>query len=439
MLIVLRELLRAAAFPVQLARYVPQHQRWKQRTLETIAADADPGGAAALQRLLERRRPRRGDRPHIMLSCGEASGEAHATSLMRAAQGGGLDARWSCFGGPTMRREGGELLFPLSEHAIMGVAGVLRALPFIMRAVARFLTLLRTDPPDLVVLVDYPGLHLVMGRLARRHGIPVLHYIAPQYWAWAPWRLARYRHCVDANLTILPYEQRFYERHGVASEYVGHPLLDHISAHPAAPAAVEEVRETTTVCLLPGSRRSELNANIPQFVSIARRLRQDNPELRFVLPHVDLRRTELITSLLSEHDGEFIEFHPGPLASWLEGSRVVLAKSGTGSLEACLHGTPTVVVYQLQSKLGDWGHRNLLTVPWVAAGNLIAGRQIVPEFVFSGDDGWRQAERALRELMVDGAARDACLAGLADMRASMGSPGASERAAACLLGFFDRG
>lgn len=438
-LIALRELTRAAIFPLRCLLYLPQHNRWKRSTRETLAARSGPSETDAIHRFLELRQPLHGSHPHVLLSCGEASGEAHATSLIRASKSGGLDARWSCFGGPSMQREGGELVFPLSEHAIMGVAGVLRAMPFIFRAVARYLRLLRTDPPDLVVLVDYPGLHVIMGRLARRHGIPVLHYIAPQYWGWAPWRLTRYRHCVDANLTILPYENVFYERYGIPSEYVGHPLLDHLIAHAPDPDMVEAIRARPTVCLLPGSRRSELNANIPPFVAIAKRLRDDQPDLRFVLPHVDERRAPLIRSLLNNHDADFIEFHPGPLASWLEGARVVLAKSGTGSLEACVQGTPTVVVYRIKSRFGDWAYRKFITVPWVAAANLIAGRRVVPEFVFCDDDTWRHAEQALRELMADGEARDECLAGLVEMRAAMGQAGASERAAQWLLAFFDAG
>ena len=105
-----------------------------------------------------------------------------------------------------MVTQGGELLWPLSENPIMGVAGVLSALPWLLRAERRFERLLREDPPDLCILIDYPGLHMIMARACRRAGVPVIHYIAPQYWAWAPWRVHRYRRCIDATLTILPFE-----------------------------------------------------------------------------------------------------------------------------------------------------------------------------------------------------------------------------------------
>ena len=321
----------------------------------------------------------------------------------------------------------------------MGLSGVARAFPFIVRALARFVRMLRADPPDLVVLVDYPGLHVVMGHLARLHGVKVMHYIAPQYWGWAPWRLKRYRKCMDGNLAILPFEVPFYENSGVPCEYVGHPLLDHLAAHPPEPDAVEAVRAQPTVCLLPGSRRSELEANIAAYVALARRVKADHPDLRFVLPQVDNRREALIRSLLDAEKADFIEFHVGPLAAWLRGSRVVLAKSGTGSLEACLQGTPTVVIYKIKGWLADWFYRTYVTVPYIAAANLIAGREIVPELVFDDDEGWLRAEQHLRELLVDGPRREECLAGLRDMRDRMGEPGASGRAARWVLAFFGTG
>ena len=213
-----------------------------------------------------------------------------------------------------MITEGGTLLFPLSEHAIMGVSGVLRALPFIIRGLARYLRMLRDDPPDLVVLVDYPGLHLIMGRLARKRGIPVLHYIAPQYWAWAPWRMNRYRHCVDATLTILPFESAFYERAGLPAKYVGHPLLDELETEPSEPSEPpDSVPAAPMLCMLLGSRRSEITTNAGPFVAMARRLRADFPDLRFVAPHTSDRRAALIRDLLgAEGAQDLIEVVVGP-------------------------------------------------------------------------------------------------------------------------------
>lgn len=433
-LALLRETARALGTPLRLLLYLPARHRWRRiadEVLQDAAAspqDAAAGAAAVVAELRRRRRrPLRG-RPHVFVSAGEASGEAHAARLVAALAN--EPVRWRAFGGGGLRAAGAELLFPLSEHAVMGFFAVLAQLPLIVRAHATFLRLLRDEPPDLVVLVDYPGLHLVMAKACRRRGVPVLHYVAPQYWAWGPWRMRRYRRSVDATLTILPFETAFFRRCRVPALYVGHPLLDELGRHPPDPPATAAVRERPTLCLLPGSRRSEIAANLPGMLRTARALAQENPGLRVVLPHRDPSRTAAIRRLLDAAGAAgFVEHHQGPLGPWLAGARLVLAKSGTGSLEACLHGNPVVVVYRLRGMLSTLAYHNLLSVPFIAAANLIAGRAVVPEFCFHGARGWDRVLAAARALWADGPARAACEDGLREVRARLGTAGATGRAA----------
>lgn len=437
LLTVLRELVRTLVVPLRVLCYLPVRHAWRrvarevlQDVREHVASDAPPDDFLRPGLL------RRPGQPHVFVSAGEASGEQHAARLLHALQPTGC--RFTCFGGTAMVAAGGRLAFPLSEHAVMGVISVLRQLPFVLRAYATWLRLLRDDPPDLVVLVDYPGLHVVMAKAARACGIPVLHYVAPQYWAWGPWRMRRYRRSVDATLTILPFEPAFFRRFRVPAHYIGHPLLDELRRHPADPAAVAALRARPILCLLPGSRRHEIEANLPGMLQVARALLQEHPGLRVVLPHRDSRRTPLLRHVLQRHGASFVEHHEGPLADWLAGSRLVLAKSGTGSLEACLHGTPTIVVYQLRGPLASLGYHSILSVPWIAAANLILGRRGVPEFCFHRAAGWRAVIDAARELWHDGPARDRCLADLAEVRARLGAPGATERTAALIAAWIQR-
>ena len=138
--------------------------------------------------------------------------------------------------------------------------------------------MLRDDPPDLVVLVDYPGLHLVMAKAAKRRNIPVLHYIAPQYWAWGPWRMRRYRRAVDATLTILPFETEFFRRQKVPAAYIGHPLLDEIADEPPEQSMVDAVRARKTLVIMPGSRRAEIQANLGGMLLLVSELRKRDHE-----------------------------------------------------------------------------------------------------------------------------------------------------------------
>lgn len=413
-LTLLRELIRTAGLPWHVFWHRFSRSYWKRQIEHALTLHADPDTTHGLAEFTERS----DGRGHAFISAGEASGEAHAVNLVRAVGGG----RWSAFGGPALRKEGAEVLYPLSEHAVMGVGGVLKSLPFVIAAYDRFLTLLHDDPPSVVILVDYPGLHLVMARAARRRGIPVLHYIAPQYWGWGPWRMKRYRKAVDATLTILPFEAPFYANQGLASAYVGHPLLDLL--HGQDPPARDDL-----LCLMPGSRRRELELHLEPMVDIARRLRAEHPNLRVVLPHRDERRAELIQRLLAACDADFVEFQPGEPEPWLRRARVALVKSGTGSLEAVLCGAPTVVVYVLPSRLMRWMHRHLLNAPYIAGANLIANDEIAPEFVIHRSTQWEDVHAAVAELLVDGPRRAHCIEGIGIVRERLGSPGASQRAA----------
>jgi lipid-A-disaccharide synthase len=441
-LTLLGEVLRALSTPVRLLMYLPRRHHWRrlaQQALEEAAGEdaTKQTDEAVLQKLLlrakasGRRRPP-GQTARIFVSAGEASGEAHAARLVKAL---GPRVEVTAFGGSLLRAAGADVRYPLSEHAVMGLVAVLKQLPLIVRAYATFLRLLRSAPPDLVVLVDYPGLHLVMAKACRRHGVPVLHYVAPQYWAWGPWRMRRYRRSMDATLTILPFETAFFRRFDVPARYIGHPLLDQLAASPPEAAAVAAVRARPTLCLLPGSRRSEIEANLPGMLQVATALRADHPALRIVIPHRDPRRAELIRTLLHECKVDAVEFHCGPLAPWLAGSRLVVAKSGTGSLEACLFGNPVIVVYKLRGMLASLGYHNILSVPFIAAANLIANTRVVPEFCFHGEHGFARVAAAARELFVDGPARTACIDGLARVRGRLGGPGATERTVALIESF----
>ena len=420
--LIIRELFRAALAPVRLLLYLPQRDRWRRELSDTL----DTAPQFTTEPVPELTVTGRG---RLFISAGETSGESHAVRVLEAVAAAGGEADWRCFGGHQLENAGAEVLYPLSDRAVMGLRGVIGSLPFVIGAVTRFLRMLDDDPPDLIVLVDSPGLHLVLARLARNRGIEVIHYIAPQYWAWGPWRMKRYKKCVSATLTILPFESTFFRRSGIPSEYVGHPLLDSV------PSREVIATDTPTLCLLPGSRRKEILLNLPGMIGVARDLCSKHPSTRVVLPHVDPRHSELIRSLLHELDAGFVEFHEGAVASVLASSRTVLAKSGTGSLEACLHGVPTIVVYKLSSSFAGLFVRYCLSAPWISSGNLIAGRKVVPEFCFRGDDTWSEVSALLAKIWVDGPARSSYIEGLREIRSRLGSPGASQRVARWILPF----
>lgn len=424
-----REIVRALAVPLHLLAFLLRRARWRDAADLALAA---PSPVSNDDRdVIARTVPRVAGTPRVFLSCGEASGEELALRLLD-----GLDSLRAgprtpaphilAFGGARLRARGVDLRFPLADHAVMGLAGVLSSIPVLFRALACYLRILRDERPDLVVLIDYPGLHLVMAEAARRRRIPVVHWVAPQYWAWGPWRMQRYRHAVDATLTILPFEPAFFAATGLQSRYVGHPLLDAPAAalHPGVDG------DRPILLLLPGSRRKEIALHLDAMVGVARGLRAHDPGLRVIVAHRDPERAASIEARLRDlPDAGFVEVVAADPACVLPRARACLVKSGTGSLQACLAQVPSVVVYVVQGPLARFVRRNLLTVPFFASANLCMARAIVPEFAIERQCDWDRAGGALSSLWDDGPARAQCRRDLADLRARLGEPGASRRAA----------
>ncbi|MCC6672373.1 MAG: hypothetical protein IT458_15020 [Planctomycetes bacterium] len=434
-LVLARELVRALAFPLHMLAFLPRRAEVRARTRALLAAPP-AGPAPDTVPLLARVPPERPAR--LFLSAGETSGERHAVHLLTALRARGVALEVDAFGGPLLAGAGCRVLFPLSDRAVMGALGALKSLGFFVRAFLRCLRQLDGARPDLVVLVDYPGFHLVLGAAARRRGIPVLHLIAPQYWAWAPWRMPRYRGAVDLALTVFPFEPAWFAAAGVRSTYIGHPQIDQLAAEPVPDAARAANAARPTLVLLPGSRSAEIELHLPRFLGIAARIRAGTPDLRVVLPHRDARQAGRIRELLARHGGHAVEFVPGGGYATIAGARLALAKSGTGSLEACLLGVPTVVVYRAPGRLARFLYTHYLLTPFFASANLATGTRIVPEHFVSADADWDAVTASALELWEEGTARSRCLAGLATLRGRLGTAGAMDRAAAVLAAALGR-
>ncbi len=368
-------------------------------------------------------RPKRSPSSTIFLSVGDASAEGHAIRLLQETNARRANLRWIGFGGGRLRAAGCDVRVDLVSLGLIGFTAVFRAVPRLLGVVATFDRILRKEKPALVVLLDYPGLHLILARLARRRGVPVLYYIAPQVWGWAPWRVRRMRRDLARVLCILPFEAPWFERNGVPATHVGHPLAD----------ALEKVPRVTSpdpdlLVLLPGSRRKEIRANLPSQVRIFERLRAQHPKLHAVVAHTRADFGPFLKELAGP--GVVVsarDFH-GPLSR----ARLVLAKSGTGILEVAHHVVPLVVLYRVRRPLASLS-RFVLCTPWFASINLIANREVVPEFCFDSDGIEEEIASRAAALLGDGPAREEVKRGLEAIQPAFDSPGTAARAAACLL------
>lgn len=370
---------------------------------------------------------------HYFLIAGEASGDLHASQLMRELAAADPQARFTFMGGDLMAEiaEHGPLIH-YRDMAYMGFSEVLRNLGKIRRNMAAARQAVVESKPDALILIDYPSFNLKVAATAAKASVPVYYYISPKIWAWKQWRVKAIRRLVRRVLCILPFEPDFYSSHGYANAtYVGNPSVEEIERALAAAPSREEFAKAhglrdnrPFIALLPGSRRGEIRCNLPVMDAVAREF----PGYTIVVagaPSVDdsvysgLTKFKVVRSAAHE---------------LLAHAQAALVTSGTATLEAALAGVPQVVMYRSNgSKLAYNLMKRLLKVRFVSLPNLIAGREIIPEMLLHFCTPEAVAKR-LRQLTPDSSpARAVQIEGYREMRAILGPAGASARAASLII------
>jgi len=370
----------------------------------------------------------------LFVASAEPSGERHAVRLIQAlreelARAGAPAPEILALGGARTRALGVETVGDPLARAAMGL-DPLRSLPFYARLLASTGDALARFRPDLVVPVDSPALFVPLARIARRAGLRSAHFVAPQYWAWAPWRVRAYREAFELALTILPFEPSWFERHGVRTAHVGHPALDGL-----APAPPSEDKGRTTLVLLPGSRSAVIARNLPWMLEIARELRRRHPALEIVLPNErESLRAELETCVRAANAGDLVRLALGDLHSELARARAALSVSGTVLIDLLHHRLPAAVVYRLESALASRAAVHLLSVPWFSSVNLLARAPVYWEACFHGQGPRAACLAHLEQALFDPAFRARQGHELQAASARLGPSGATPRAARHLLG-----
>ncbi|MFH0945301.1 MAG: lipid-A-disaccharide synthase [Planctomycetota bacterium] len=370
----------------------------------------------------------------LLISAGEVSGEHHAARVVSALKRLDSGLEIDCFGGRHLEAAGARLIYPLSDFAVLGFAGVFKNLSRFVKILALFDRYLEQHRPDAVVLVDYPGLHVRFAALAHRRGVKVVYFVCPQLWAWAPWRAARFARCVDHALTILPFEERYFARRGIEARYVGHPAADELAstADTAQDLDLEELigDGAPPIALLPGSRPQEARSNLPLMLDVALRLQDSLPGAIFLVPQTRDDTRRVCSEIVAKHPCEPVRI-VNSARPVLKLARFALVASGTATFEVACHGVPMVVLYRI-TRFQEFLGRQLLTVPWISQVNLIAGRELVPEFVTAGHPVEEITAAAL-ELIGETSTRGECLEALSSTFRFAFLPGASARAAGEIL------
>lgn len=329
-------------------------------------------------------------------------------------------------GGPDMRAQGLHSLLRIEDLSVMGITEVLGHLPKIFRMLGTIKSELTTQRPDAVVLIDAPEFNFRVARYAHALGIPVYYYISPKLWAWRTGRAKFIKKYVTRMISILPFETAFYKQFDINVDYVGNPLVDAVnwdSIDHITPAPMR-------IGLLPGSRRKEIEPLMPEFSICADILRTHIPQLEFHCIHAPNVNPEQLQALWSAKAPLTIH-PPADRYAFMRSCNMLIAASGTVTLESALIGTPTLVTYKV-SRLSAAIGRRVLKVPYISLPNLIMEREVFPELLQENADGAVIARHALEWLINDNAL-PSIRAELSTLRTMLGKPGAPARAASVIM------
>lgn len=373
------------------------------------------------------------DSPRLMISAGEASGDHHAARFVSALKQRGTEPVLCGMGGPHLQKAGMELIVDCRELAIIGIVEVLIHWRRIMRELEKLRARLRSDPPDLLILVDYPEFNLKLAETAREVGVPVLFYVSPQVWAWRPHRVKRIGGLIDRMAVLFPFEVPFYERAGIPVEYVGHPLVDDIRPTISPELARGEFAldpEKPVLGLMPGSRGGEVQRLLPLLLDAARRVQAARGPVELVLPLANTLEEAPVRERIVASGLEVTLVPGGRAYDVIQVCDAVLTASGTATLEIALMEVPMAVVYQVNWLTWQIMHR-LMTVDDIALVNIVAEHRIVQEFIQREARPQTIANEAIR-LLDDSAYREEMIANLAEVRNRMGEGGGPDRMAAVI-------
>ncbi|RAP36222.1 lipid-A-disaccharide synthase [Legionella quinlivanii] len=363
----------------------------------------------------------------LVIIAGEESGDVHAAELVRRLLNKDPGLQFSGIGGRHMQEAGVFLVNDLARYAVTGLTEVLKHIRVIKKAFKEIKTHLEKNPPDLLILVDYPGFNLRLARFAKQQlNLKIIYYISPQIWAWKPQRIHTIKACVDKMAVILPFEKTLYQQAGVPVSFVGHPLVKKIPHFENS----ESLRQTLNlpanrklVALLPGSRLNEINHHMPVFVQTIQQLNTIRSDLHFVIPIAKTLNSERVKQFVQAGIRN-ISFLNGQSLEAAACSDCVVVASGTASLETALLKKPMCIVYK-GNLLSYLVAMKVIRVKYFGLCNLLTNKMVAPELL-QYDFNVHELAKMIENLLDDQAFTQRMLRQLHEMKVSLSTEAADE-------------
>lgn len=308
---------------------------------------------------------------------GEASGDLHASFLIKEIKKRLPESRFFGIGGKKMKDEGVKLFFHIEKISVVGFWEAFMKVGNIRKILRSIVEKMRNMKPDALILVDFPGFNLRLAPFAKNLGIKVIYYITPQVWAWGGWRLRSMYKNIDLALVIFPFEERIFSSYGIKTSFVGHPILDEMSLKKSKELFCKEHAlspEKPIIALLPGSREGEIKRILPIMLLISKEIKKRRSDVQFILPTIS---EEMEGFLPDKRDIRIIY---DETSDGIHVADTALAASGTVTLETAFLGTPSVIIYKI-SILTYLIIKWLIKLPYIGLVNIVRGKKIIPEYI----------------------------------------------------------
>ncbi len=371
---------------------------------------------------------------HIALLAGEPSGDQLGAELIKSLKKLDNNIYFDGIGGPLMQEQGFHSLLPISDFSVMGISEILLALPRLLGHKRKILKHYQQKVPDIFIGIDYPEFNLNIEKTLKSKGVITAHYVSPSVWAWREKRIHHIKESCDLMLTLFDFEKQFYDKHDLPAVHCGHPLVDMIPEK----LSIDEARQKLNLpiesslnylAILPGSRQSEVRKMLPVFIETVGKLQVLLPDLHCLIPCANEELASEITQIMQTHDSDisYQLINQQAKTAMLAADAVLLA-SGTAALEAMLLQKPMLVSYKVSGFTAMLAKR-LVNVEHFSLPNLLAGKQIVPEFMQDKIDADKMA-KCLAQLILPTPTRQQMIDELIQTRYQLRENGADTAAQA---------
>lgn len=382
-----------------------------------------------------------GDTTHsrrVMIVAGEASGDIYGADLVQKALQLDSGLHFFGIGGVRMREAGVDTVVDSADMAVMGLVEVFKHFGVITSAFLKLKNILLKEPPELLILIDYPGFNIRLAKVAKKTGVKVLYYISPKVWAWKAGRIKTIAASVTQMAVIFPFEVPLYEKAGVPVAFVGHPLLDLVNVTldrttAATSFALDPSR--IIVGLFPGSRHNEIEKLLPTIVAAAVKLKEKFPNIQFILPLASTLRSEDVIPLFASANID-VTISRERIHDMIRACDAVISVSGTVTLEIALVGTPMVIIYKL-SPLTYQLAKRVVKIPHIGLCNIVAGEAVVKELIQDGANPEMIAAE-IGSILTLPLYNSTIRQGLAGVQSKLGYGGASRNTARLLLSLMEQ-